>query len=70
MKNDRPCQGAAQNREGRLLKANWHWIGPNLVGKLHVYTGDMDNDYLNLGVELIEEFLENTKDPYYDGVVE
>ena len=30
----------------------------------------MDNAYLNLGVVLLEKFLENTKDPYYAGVVE
>jgi hypothetical protein len=52
------------------LRENWSWLGPKLVGKLHLYTGDMDNAYLNLGVVLVEEFLESTKDPYYDGVVE
>ena len=30
----------------------------------------MDNAYLNLGVVLMEKFLESTTDPYYDGVVE
>jgi hypothetical protein len=30
----------------------------------------MDNAYLNLGVVLMEKFLENTTDPYYDGEVE
>jgi hypothetical protein len=54
---------------GLYLRENWSWLGPKLVGKLHLYTGDMDNAYLNLGVVLVEEFLENTKDPYYDGVV-
>jgi hypothetical protein len=29
----------------------------------------MDNAYLNLGVVLVEKFLESTKNPYYDGVV-
>jgi hypothetical protein len=40
-----------------------------LVGKIHLYTGDMDNAYLNLGVVLLEKFLESTTDPYYDGLV-
>lgn len=51
------------------LRENWSWIGPKLTGKLHLYVGDMDNAYLNLGVVLLEEFLENTKEPYYEGVV-
>jgi hypothetical protein len=51
------------------LRENWKSIGPKLVGKIHLFAGDMDNAYLNLGVVLLEEFLENTKDPYYDGVV-
>ncbi len=51
------------------LRENWSWLGPKLVGKLHLYTGDMDNAYLNLGVVLVEEFLESIKNPYYDGVV-
>ncbi|MGB2845375.1 MAG: hypothetical protein WBC02_11015, partial [Candidatus Aminicenantaceae bacterium] len=41
-----------------------------LKGKIHIYCGDMDNYYLNNAVYLIEEFLENTKNPYYDGVVD
>jgi len=51
------------------LRDNWPWLGPKLVGKLHLYAGDMDNAYLNLGVVLVEQFLETTKDPYYAGVV-
>lgn len=51
------------------LRENWSWLGPKLVGKLHLYTGDMDNAYLNLGVVLVEEFLKKTKNPYYDGVI-
>ncbi|MFC1493518.1 hypothetical protein ACFL6O_06105, partial [candidate division KSB1 bacterium] len=34
------------------------------------YVGDMDTYYLNNAVYLLEEFLENTKDPYYQGVIE
>jgi len=49
------------------LEKNWATIGPKLVGKLHFYCGDMDNYYLNEAVYLMEEFLENTKNPHYDG---
>jgi len=51
------------------LKENWERIGPQLVGKLHIYTGSMDTFYLNDAVILLEEFLEKTKEPYFAGVV-
>ncbi len=51
------------------LEEHWSWIGPKLKGKLHIYTGDMDTYYLNDAVVLMEEFLENTKEPHYCGVV-
>ena len=37
------------------LRQNWARIGPSLTGKMHVYVGDMDNYYLNLGVYLMEQ---------------
>ena len=52
------------------LETNWSWLGPKIVGKLHVYVGDMDNFYLNNAVVLLENFLKKTENPYYDGVVE
>ncbi|HEV2493346.1 MAG TPA: alpha/beta hydrolase-fold protein [Terriglobia bacterium] len=52
------------------LESNWPKIGPQLVGKLHFYCGDMDNYYLNLAVYLLEDFLEDTKNPYYAGSFE
>ena len=50
-----------------ILASNWRELGPQLVGKLHVITGDMDNFYLNVGVYHLQEFLESTTEPYYDG---
>ncbi len=49
------------------LKENWDEIGHLLVGKIHVHMGDMDTYYLNLGAYHLEDFLESTTDPYYDG---
>lgn len=49
------------------LEKNWSWLGPKLVGKLHVFCGDMDNFYLNEAVYELEAFLESTKNPYYGG---
>jgi hypothetical protein len=51
----------------QYIETNWPKIGPQLVGKLHIYCGDMDDYYLNLAVYMLEDFLKNTKDPYYAG---
>jgi len=50
-----------------ILKRDWATLGPKLKGKLHIYCGDMDHFYLNEAVYELEEFLESTKDPYYEG---
>ena len=53
-----------------ILERDWAAIGPKLKGKIHIYCGDMDNYYLNNAVYLMEQFLEGTKNPYYDGEVD
>jgi hypothetical protein len=53
-----------------ILERDWATLGPKLEGKLHIYTGDMDNYYLNNAVYLTEAFLEQTRDPYYGGEVD
>ena len=52
-----------------ILERDWDKLGDNLKGKIHLYCGDMDNYYLNNAVYLMEDFLESTTDPYYDGEV-
>lgn len=52
-----------------VLETNWAGLGPKLVGKIHVYTGDMDTYFLESAVMLLEEFLESTTDPYFAGSV-
>jgi hypothetical protein len=49
------------------MEKNWQTLGPLLKDKLHFSCGDMDNLYLNLAVYRMEEFLEKTKEPYYNG---
>jgi hypothetical protein len=49
------------------IETNWSKIGPSLVGKLHIYCGDMDNYYLNLAVYKLQDFLESTQNPAYGG---
>ena len=53
-----------------ILERDWKTLGPKLAGKIHIFTGDMDNWYLNNAVYLMEAFLKSTKDPYYGGTVE
>ena len=54
-----------------IIRRDWHkGLGKKLEGKLNLYVGDMDNYYLNNAVYLAEEFLESTKDPYYNGEVQ
>ncbi len=52
-----------------ILERDWEKLGEQLKGKIHIYCGDMDNYYLNNAVYLMEDFLENTTDPYYEGEV-
>lgn len=49
------------------LRKNWSRIGPKLVGKIHVYVGDMDTFYLNLGVYDLQAFMQTTQNPHYAG---
>jgi len=52
-----------------ILRRDWATLGPKLRGKLRIYTGDMDNYYLNNAVYGVEEFLKGA-DPPADAVVE
>lgn len=53
-----------------ILERDWKKLGPKLQGKIHIYVGEADNYYLNNAVYLMEDFLRNTKEPYYDGEVD
>lgn len=53
-----------------ILRRDWDkGLGKKLEGKLNIYVGDMDNYHLNNAVYLVEEFLESTRNPYYNGEV-
>ncbi len=49
------------------LQQNWATVGPKLVDKVHVYTGDMDNFYLNNAVKEMESWMKTTTNPHYPG---
>jgi hypothetical protein len=54
-----------------ILRRDWEkGLGQKLQGKLHIYCGDMDNYYLNNAVYLVEEFLQSTGNPAYQGEVD
>ncbi|MGE0589003.1 MAG: hypothetical protein AB7O48_10560 [Cyclobacteriaceae bacterium] len=53
-----------------ILERDWATLGPKLVGKIHIYCGDMDNYYLNNAVYQMEEFLKKTNTPFYKGEVD
>ncbi len=53
-----------------ILERDWDKLGEKLRGKIHIYCGDMDNYYLNNAVYLMEDFLESTTNPYYEGEVD
>jgi hypothetical protein len=48
---------------GHILRRDWATLGPKLRGKLRIYTGDMDNYYLNNAVYAVEEFLKAAEPP-------
>ncbi len=53
-----------------ILERDWNKLGNKLKGKIHIYVGEADNFYLNNAVYLMEDFLRNTKDPFYDGEID
>lgn len=50
-----------------FLARKWPQIGPQLVGKLHVYTSAVDSFYSNFAVRLLEDFMKATKNPHDAG---
>ena len=52
-----------------IMERDWAELGPKLQGKVHIYCGDMDNYYLNNAVYLMEDFLDATENPHYEGEV-
>jgi hypothetical protein len=50
------------------LAKNWKTVGPDLVDKIHIDVGDMDNFYLNLAVMDLQHFLQSTTSPHVPGV--
>ena len=52
-----------------ILERDWAILGPKLRGKLHIYVGTADTYYLTDAVYYLQDFLEKTTSPPYDGEV-
>lgn len=46
-----------------VLESNWKTLGPKLRGKLHIYSGDCDNYFLNNAVRALDTFLKKANPP-------
>ena len=46
------------------LQTNWETVGPDLVDKLHIYVGSMDNFYLNNAVRELEAWMKTSREPH------
>lgn len=46
-----------------VLESNWKTLGPKLRGKLHIYSGDCDDYFLNNAVRHLDRFLKKADPP-------
>ena len=52
-----------------ILQTNWATLGPKVANKINVYVGDADSYYLNMGVEMLNNFLKTADNPKFGGEV-
>ncbi|HKQ13006.1 MAG TPA: alpha/beta hydrolase-fold protein [Steroidobacteraceae bacterium] len=54
-----------------IMQRDWeNGLGEKLRGKIHLYVGELDNYYLESAVYLAQEFLESTRNPKFEGVID
>jgi hypothetical protein len=54
-----------------IMRRDWEQgLGEKLRGKIHLYVGELDNYYLESAVYLAQEFLESTRNPRFEGVID
>ena len=49
------------------LQTNWETVGPDLVDKIRIYVGSMDNFYLNNAVLELEAWMKTSREPQDPG---
>jgi len=50
-----------------IMQKNWPTLGPKIIDKIHIYTGDMDTYQLDKGVVLMDQWMKTTANPHYEG---
>ena len=54
-----------------IMRRDWeNGLGEKLRGKIHLYVGELDNYYLESAVYLAQDFLESTRNPKFEGVID
>ncbi len=54
-----------------IMRRDWQkGLGEKLRGKIHLYVGELDNYFLEAAVYLAQEFLESTRNPRFEGVID
>jgi hypothetical protein len=54
-----------------IMRRDWQkGLGEKLRGKIHLYVGELDNYFLESAVYLAQEFLESTRNPHFEGVID
>lgn len=54
-----------------IMRRDWEkGLGEKLRGKIHLYVGELDNYFLESAVYLAQEFLESTRNPRFEGVID
>lgn len=53
----------------KVLEKNWATLGPELQGKIWIWTGDMDGLYSNVATRFLQKFLEKTTNPVSDAKI-
>jgi hypothetical protein len=54
-----------------IMQRDWQkGLGEKLRGKIHLYVGELDNYFLESAVYLAQEFLESTRNPRFEGVID
>ena len=61
-----PRTGRSTTTCATSSRRDWTTLGPKLANKINVYVGDADSYFLNMGVHLLDEFLQQSGQPEVD----
>ncbi len=53
----------------KYVESNWETLGPKIKGKIWVWTGDMDNFYLNPAMRAFDEMIHKMENPKSDASI-